>query len=94
MFAHSDIKSFIEGVIGHCSARCTGDWKLVQGLDCAGFSVTACTSWSRLPSSSSTFLAKVEILAFISISSDSACFVLISISNSIPKRRNYGRLAL
>ena len=36
------------------------------------FLVTACTSWSCLPSSSSTFLAKVEILAFISISSDSA----------------------
>ena len=43
------IKSFIEGAIGHGSAGCTGDWKLVQGLDCAGFSVTACTSWSCLP---------------------------------------------
>ena len=58
-FAHYDIKSFIEGVIGNCSDGCTGDWKLVHELDCAGFSVTACTSWSCLPSSSSTFLAKV-----------------------------------
>ena len=56
MFAHSDIKSFTAGAIGHGSTGCTGDWKLVQGLDCVGFSVTACTSWSRLPSSSSTFL--------------------------------------
>ena len=72
VFAHSDIKSFIEGAIGHCSAGCTGDWKLVQGLDCAGFSVAACTSWSCLPSSSSTFLAKVQILAFISKSSNRA----------------------
>ena len=72
VFAHSDIKSFIEGAIGHCYAGCTGDWKLVQGLDCVGFSVTACTSWSCLPSSSSTFLAKVEILAFFTNYSDSA----------------------
>ena len=43
VFTHSDIKSFIEGVIGHCSAGCIRDWKLVQGLDCAGFSFTACT---------------------------------------------------
>ena len=47
-----------------------GNW--CMDWACAGFSVTACTSWSCLPSSSSTFLARVDILAFISMSSESA----------------------
>ena len=38
----------------------------MHGLACAGISVTAWTSCSLFPSSSSTILAKVDILAFSS----------------------------
>ena len=61
--ACSDIKSLIEGEIGQCSSGWLVDWQLMLGLACAGFSVTACTSCSLFPSSSSTFLAKVDIFA-------------------------------
>ena len=44
----------------------------MHGLACAVFSVTASTSWSLFPSSSSTFLARFDILVVISMSSDSA----------------------
>ena len=72
VFAHSDIKSFIEGAIGHCSAGCTGDWKLVcrdwivQDFQSLLAPHGAVCLQAPLP------LANVEILAFISKSSDRA----------------------
>ena len=60
------------GAIGLCSSKWAVSWKLMHGLAYVGFSVTACTSWSLFPSSSSTFLARVDNLAFISMSSESA----------------------
>ena len=36
----------------------------------------------------------VELVNLLGVSLVSHCFVLISMPNSIPKRRNYGRLAL
>ena len=70
--ACSAIKSLTEGAIGQCSCGWPLDWQLMHELAYTGFLVTACTSCSLFPSIYSTFLAKVDIFAFISISSESA----------------------
>ena len=48
------------------------DWQLKQFLTCARLSVTACTSWTLFLSNSSNLLAKVDTLAFSSISLERA----------------------